>query len=656
MGQADTSTPESNGQERHIKCEVKTWHLRFKRDGTQEKLSAGGFGQVEASIDNYALVVTRKLDKNHNLESTTLDVNSPHILKAFKDVVKSHPTVASDFSTPFSIQIPSEMLFHRWDDLEKYISTLEDDTARMHLNLLLHFMEFDMGAARENYRAQVRSGVIEFAKLGILYRPGDIVLHYVKSHPWLLKIDRTAYEEHTKRGKYFEIQCSYSDYDGQHYGLSKQIFRIYQKEDFGSEHPSKILDLSVYPRVYASDGEDLEYRLRERGERFLGLVGVLIRQYDGAAQYLKSPPYGYFHPEEDQFPQLWMPYTETGRVIIDRKTFGEDHRGQAVSRRPLESLDKKLCPPYVLGYSPSRKDWCRFFVPSIREVDWKTHAFDNLILPESQLTLVRALVTSHEFPSDARDEEQQKGRGLVCLLHGSPGSGKTLTAECAAEITQKALIRASMSELNKYDSPWYFERSLVEVLRLATTWKAIVLLDEADVFLEARRDESPDAAQRNALVAVFLRHLEYFSGIIFLTTNRIHVFDAAMKSRVHLALGYHEPNKEGRRAIWKQSLERGLPKDSTLDIDKVSESLSSERLNGREISNTIHTACTLARYSSEKLDLRHIQEVLSVRSDFEATLKRMKTSTIRGSGHPPDISPLARQNSILSGEPDEVED
>ena len=58
-----------------------------------------------------------------------------------------------------------------------------------------------------------------------------------------------------------------------------------------------------------------------------------------------------------------------------------------------------------------------------------------------------------------------------------------------------------MGELNKENHPWYFERRLKQVLQYATIWKAIVLLDEADVFLEARQDAPVDAAERNALVA-----------------------------------------------------------------------------------------------------------------------------------------------------------
>lgn len=41
---------------------------------------------------------------------------------------------------------------------------------------------------------------------------------------------------------------------------------------------------------------------------------------------------------------------------------------------------------------------------------------------------------------------------------------------------------------------------------------------------------------RNATVSVFLRMLEYYKGILFLTTNRIGTFDEAFKSRIHLSL------------------------------------------------------------------------------------------------------------------------
>jgi AAA+ superfamily predicted ATPase len=77
-----------------------------------------------------------------------------------------------------------------------------------------------------------------------------------------------------------------------------------------------------------------------------------------------------------------------------------------------------------------------------------------------------------------------------------------------------------------------FENRLKQSLRPATTWSAVVLIDEANVFLEHRKSSGGDQSDANALLAVFLRHLEYFQGIIFLASNRVEVFDAAVKSRM----------------------------------------------------------------------------------------------------------------------------
>ena len=73
-------------------------------------------------------------------------------------------------------------------------------------------------------------------------------------------------------------------------------------------------------------------------------------------------------------------------------------------------------------------------------------------------------------------------------------------------MTNKALICTTLGELNRENIPYIFERRLQEILKYATIWKAIVLLDEADVFLEARAEGLGDSSERNALVAG-MKHL-----------------------------------------------------------------------------------------------------------------------------------------------------
>jgi hypothetical protein len=130
-------------------------------------------------------------------------------------------------------------------------------------------------------------------------------------------------------------------------------------------------------------------------------------------------------------------YKETGRVVLDRKTFQEENCLKEVALFPLvmdddlepgDTAECMLCPPYVYGYSLARKEWCKFYIDNLSNVQWKEKAFDSLVMGDSQKLVLRALVSSHMYPNNARDRPQQKGKGLVILLHGSPGSGKTLTA------------------------------------------------------------------------------------------------------------------------------------------------------------------------------------------------------------------------------------
>jgi ATPase family associated with various cellular activities (AAA) len=90
------------------------------------------------------------------------------------------------------------------------------------------------------------------------------------------------------------------------------------------------------------------------------------------------------------------------------------------------------------------------------------------------------------------------------------------------------------------------------IFRLAHRWRAVLLLDEADVYLERRVTQD---VLRNALVSVFLRSLEYYKGIFFLTTNRVGDFDEAVCSRIHLFLKYHDLEERARRKVWETFLQ-----------------------------------------------------------------------------------------------------
>jgi AAA+ superfamily predicted ATPase len=142
-------------------------------------------------------------------------------------------------------------------------------------------------------------------------------------------------------------------------------------------------------------------------------------------------------------------------------------------------------------------------------------------------------------------------------------------------------------------------------------------IDEADVFLQKR--DGLDL-ERNALVSVFLRRLEYFQGVLIMTTNRKRTINAAFDSRIHFKLHYKELDSESRYTIWKNCLENtpaGLEKGDIGEEDV--RKLAELRLNGRQIKNAVACAVSIAVEEKEALTIGGIHVILGMVLDTDGT-------------------------------------
>ncbi|KAI0193662.1 P-loop containing nucleoside triphosphate hydrolase protein [Xylaria flabelliformis] len=286
----------------------------------------------------------------------------------------------------------------------------------------------------------------------------------------------------------------------------------------------------------------------------------------------------------------------------------------ATNKRPVERVENfapltdeqcLLATPWVKGFDLKSKKWYELRVDELRPITWNDEAFDKLILPGDEKHLAwefveaKSLVQSEEFDDFITD----KGRGLLMLMFGPPGVGKTLTAEAVADKARVPLYTMSASELGT--KPNTVEKGLERVLNLCSMWNAILLLDEADVFLGAR---TSDSIQRNELVAIFLRMLEYYKGTMFLTTNRVASIDPAFQSRIDLFLPYHDLTSEARRKVWCNFIERA-GQDKFEVTDEYLDKLSQLPLNGREIKNLIKSVQLLSVKRGCKISMERVHSL-----------------------------------------------
>jgi SpoVK/Ycf46/Vps4 family AAA+-type ATPase len=144
--------------------------------------------------------------------------------------------------------------------------------------------------------------------------------------------------------------------------------------------------------------------------------------------------------------------------------------------------------------------------------------------------------------------------------------------------------------------------------------------------------------------AVFLRLLEYYEGLMILTTNRVSAFDTAFKSRIHLAIKYPALSFESRRNLWTTFITSGdtHPWPFWMD-DSFLDSLAAENLNGRQIKNVVRMANALAIAEGGDLRPKNIRMSLKSIKDFEEDFAAEDTTETAGHGGSPTSEHRAKR-------------
>ncbi|KAJ8133471.1 hypothetical protein O1611_g155 [Lasiodiplodia mahajangana] len=322
-------------------------------------------------------------------------------------------------------------------------------------------------------------------------------------------------------------------------------------------------------------------------------------------------------------------------------TFYPSEKTERSLRDTLTDHQFLLLCPKTLAFALKTKQWVTIMPDHAIEVEQSDESLANLVLDESELSTIKALASRQNSKRDiwAADFIEGKGTGQIILFHGPSGVGKTYTVEAIAQYLHRPLLALTIADIGTLEMR--VEQELLKWFSLAEAWDAVLLVDEADIFLERRQNR--DLA-RNGLVSAFLRRMEYFKGLLFLTTNRVGQIDDAFISRVHVAIGYPSLSPANRSEIWKGFF-RKLNKERAGKI-QISQGAKkwvldraltgSAQLNGRDIRNALQTAITLAEAEYEEdpefdpettvivVDQSHFERVLDITNKFQTYVESIR--------------------------------
>ncbi|RYP65717.1 hypothetical protein DL771_008162 [Monosporascus sp. 5C6A] len=556
-------------------------------------------------------------------------MNSADLCQMIRDVVDYYPSqnLAGD---SIIIHEPYGVLAHYMKDLEELLSKLgkEPDTSeeatirREHLQILVDFFRpyFQRMCIPAEKRLSREAPTVTFKDVWYLLRPGTI--SYAKwDEEWIgCAVEKVTPEEaddgHIKS---WAITVWFVD----HMWRSGQAFCAIAELDIDEFDGEKMVnDLPVFPAKYFDmlDGGERKSRFERRGERMRDILwkGNQYMSYDGETMEEVRRKY-------------------KGRVIIGPTndidaglpahnwTFDMHESDRTAFERADSS---KVVNPFPRKLDP-KKESLVIHIDNALDLEEVDKVPDAIIDPE-KLRIIKAL--SDQQIKKAKpwspDFIKNKGEGVVVLLHGPPGVGKTYTVETTALRMKRPLISLTIAEIGTKEEK--VEAELTKWFALAQRWQAILLIDECDIFLERRVHQ--DIA-RNGVVSAFLRKMEYFGGLLFLTTNRVGNIDDAFISRVHAVIGFGKLDVEQRSQIWKSLLEK-VARERKGEI-RVSNGarkfIDSKEMrdmdwNGREIRNAVQTAIALAEYEArESPDFQEDEEIIVEADQFRAVLEMNKT-------------------------------
>ncbi|KAA1473223.1 P-loop containing nucleoside triphosphate hydrolase protein [Dentipellis sp. KUC8613] len=564
----------------------------------------------------YAFSIVQKIGPfSRGPPGVEIVIRSLPFIRAAKQVMKGRKNV--DWTQRPSKFSPDDLLafiplfVEFLSEVQKTPEKTETQEEQTHVAFFLNFMTKEYSETLATIFNLRKAEQMTFSLIWSLLIPGSILYTRceITQKPWAVRLTSISLIEHFEPPRW-SLDCEYVNFEGSKPGLSRRTLSISHFTGV-----KRITDLVAYPLHLAPNHEKLVQELEERGRKRWNLRDWCHKWYKGIAYTYNDKTVTKFSIESRVILDMEMADIHSGMYMrsLDRDLDGEHFNSE--SRREVRDDEYMLMSPRIYGWSLNDHRWLVFSVDNVCDIEWSSSMFDQLDMEAGNKGILRALVEEHASRRSEVDENADtfddfvhgKGMGLIFNLHGPPGVGKTLTAEAVGEVTKHPLYMTGSGDLGMDADT--LDQSLTRIFAFAVRWAAVVLIDEADVYLEQRNLHE---LERNAMVAVFLRKLEYYPGILFLTTNRVAVFDQAVRSRIDLSLFYDHLSPGARERLWLSFLTKTTmnTEEKASAADAHMDRLRALPLNGREIKNIVKIASVYAAHCNRTLEIGDILRVV----------------------------------------------